>query len=222
MVWVKICGITEKEDAEAAAGMGADCLGFILSTDSPRCIEPDDVIRITGSLKDVEKAGVFVNEDIRKVTDTAESLGLDYVQLSGDEDVPYIKELRRGAEKVKIIKALRIKKDENTDIGRASEEMLRHADFILLDSYDKYMYGGTGKTVDWKAIKGLIDPDKLIVSGGLCHENVSGALDVLEPFGVDASSRLEASPGKKDHDKVRKFLEAVRSFKVQDKENNDG
>ena len=217
MVWIKICGITGREDAKVVTDMGADCLGFIFSTDSPRRIELGQAREIVDAVRNIPKAGVFVNEKIGKILKYINVLGLDYVQLSGDEDISYIRELKQEISEVKIVKALRLKKDESRDSNKAIEKLLKYADHILLDSFDKYKYGGTGKTIDWEGIKGLIEPERLIVSGGLYHGNVSRALEVLRPFGADASSRLEESPGKKDLDKVQRFIKKVRFFEEQDK-----
>jgi len=218
MVWIKICGITSRHDAEAAADMGADCLGFIFSTDSPRRIGPDRAGEILEGLEGVSAAGVFVNEKIEKIKSHIDLLDLDHVQLSGDEDIEYIIRLKHIAEKAIIIKALRLKKPADEGASKIVDKYLGYADFILLDSYDRHQYGGTGKTMDWEKAKGIAEPGRIIISGGLYHGNVGKALGALDPFGVDASSRLETSPGIKDMQKVRKFIEAVRILERQGQE----
>lgn len=212
MVWIKVCGITSREDAEAAAAMGADCLGFIFSTHSPRRIGPGLAASILDGLEGISRAGVFVNETIEKIRQYIDLLGLDHIQLSGDEDTGYIKELKDIAGKIKIIKALRLKKTHDSASGKTGEKYLEYADYLLLDSYHRYHYGGTGKTIDWQGVKGLADPGRIIVSGGLYDGNVGRALETLDPFGVDASSGLEAAPGKKDPVRVQRFIKAVRRF----------
>lgn len=218
MVWIKICGITRKQDAEAAAAMGADCLGFIFSTDSPRRIGPVQAGKAAAGLKGISRAGVFVNEKIEKIKSHIDLLGLDYVQLSGDEDLSYLRKLKNITGPVRVIKAIRLKRNGYSEAGRMAEKYLEYADFLLLDSYDRYQYGGTGKTMDWEKAKDIAEPGRIIISGGLYHGNAGKALGVLDPFGVDASSRLETSPGIKDPQKVRKFIEAVRSLERQDQE----
>jgi phosphoribosylanthranilate isomerase len=221
MVWIKICGITQRKDAEAIAEMGADCIGFIFSTDSPRRIELDQAREILEGLEGISRAGVFVNENIEKIKSHIDFLRLDFAQLSGGEGLEYVKKLRDVVGKVKIIKALRLKKAGDGKISRTAEGYLEFADYILLDSYDKYRYGGTGKTIDWVKVKGIVEREKLIVSGGLYHGNTGMAVEILRPYGVDASSRLEVSPGIKDLGKVRKFIKTVKDLKRLDQEKND-
>jgi phosphoribosylanthranilate isomerase len=218
MTWIKICGITRKSDAEAIAEMGADCMGFIFSTDSPRRIELGQAEEILEGLEGISRTGVFVNENIEKIKRYSDFLSLDFVQLSGDEDLTYIERLRDIAGKVYIIKVLRLKKAGEKEASRIAEKYLEFADYILLDSYDKYQYGGTGKTIDWERVKGIVEPEKLIVSGGLYHGNAGRAVEILRPYGVDASSRLEVSPGIKDLEKVRKFIKTVKDFERLDED----
>lgn len=229
MVWIKICGITNLKDARMISELKVDSIGFILSTDSPRRVEADTAAGIIEALRDcgkrVSAAGVFVNEKIEYILECSGRLGLDYVQLSGDEDSNYLKDLKRRSGKIKIIKAVRIKnrnKDKNKNketlkesagrdrINREIESYKGYADFILFDSYRKGSYGGTGRTFSWDIVKYSGTGIPVILSGGLESENVKRALDIVKPFGVDASSRLETRPGKKDPDKVRQFVNAIR------------
>jgi phosphoribosylanthranilate isomerase len=198
--------------------MGADCLGFVFSTDSPRRIEPGQAGKISGGLKGISRAGVFVNEKIEYIESHIDLLGLDHVQLSGEEDPAYVRKLKDIVGAVKVIKAIRLKKTGHKEAGRMAAKYLEYADYLLLDSYDRHQYGGTGKTMDWEKAKGMAEPGRLIISGGLYHGNAGKALGIIGPFGVDASSRLEASPGVKDHKKLQKFIEAVRSLERQDQE----
>ena len=221
MVWIKICGITCIKDAEAVSSMGADCLGFIFSTESPRRIDMDRALNIIKGPVSALKAGVFVNEKIERILKYIKRLDLDYIQLSGDEGVSYMEELKQAVPDIGIIKALRIKKDHRGDNHNIADDFLKYADHILLDSYHSEKYGGTGKTIYWQGVKGLLDPGRLIISGGLDNSNVSRALGILNPFGVDASSRLESSPGQKDLDRVHDFITAVREFEYRQKEDND-
>jgi len=218
MVWIKICGITRVSDAEAISRMGADCLGFIFSTDSPRKISLGKAKSIIGRTRKASKTGVFVNEETAMVIEYIKQLGLDNVQFSGDEDIAYIEELKRAGLGVKIIKAIRIREDSRSrslQLRENVKSLSTVADYILLDSYDKDKYGGTGKTIDWQLIKGLAETDRLILSGGLDHENIYDALSMTEPFGVDASSKLETAPGIKDLKYVEKFINEVRRYEKQ-------
>ena len=220
MVWIKICGITNLEDATGISYLGVDAIGFVLSTNSPRRVKPEtakEIITVLrGSGIKVPAAGVFVNEKIERVIQCSNLLGLDYIQLSGDEDDDYIKNLREGSGKIKIIKALRIKnnnkdkKDMIDEIDEKIDKLKDYADFILLDSYRKGIYGGTGVLLDWEMLKNYCSKIPVILSGGLDPENVKRAVNTVGPFGVDASSGLEIYPGKKDLNKVAGFVNVLR------------
>jgi phosphoribosylanthranilate isomerase len=221
-MWIKICGITNEADAVNISNLGADALGFILSTDSPRRVDVRKAKKVTCALrseeimakKKVSIVGVFVNEELERVLDATEELALDYIQLSGDEDTEYIRKIKTMLSKdIKIIKTIRIKDDTGL-VGNTHREMQRlrrFADFILVDTFKKDLYGGTGKSFRWDITKdwGLELP--IILSGGLNSENARQAINLVKPFGVDASSRLEIYPGKKDLEKVKKFIEIVRA-----------
>lgn len=220
MVWIKICGITNLEDAAEISRLGVDAIGFILSTNSPRRVRPDVAEKIITTLRSggirVPVAGVFVNEKIEMITRCIKSLGLDYIQLSGDEEEDYIEDLRKGSGEVKIIRAIRIRadnkdqKDIMDELDRKIDKLKDCADFILFDSYREGVYGGTGVPLDWKMLKNYCSKIPLILSGGLDPENVKRAVDMVVPYGVDASSGLEIYPGKKDMDKAARFVNVLR------------
>jgi len=220
MVWIKICGITNLEDAVGISRLGVDAIGFVLSTNSPRRVKPDTAEEIITVLRNkgikVSMAGVFVNEKIESVIQYSNLLGLDCIQLSGDEEEDYMENLREGSGKIKIIKAIRIKdnnKNQEDIIDELNEEidkLKNYADFILLDSYRTGIYGGTGVPLDWEMLKNYCSKIPVILSGGLDPENVKKAVDAVVPFGVDASSGLEIYPGKKDLDKVARFVNVLR------------
>ena len=232
MVWIKICGITNNSDAEVAVRYGADALGFIFSTDSPRRISLEAASSIIDYLRDisehsgnentedkgsrigaVEKVGVFVNEDIREVANFSRQLKLDYIQLSGDESIDYVKKLKEEIPDIKVIKAIRIgneEKSQSENIKGTVKEFGAIAEHILMDSYHPSKYGGTGKTLDPETAKSFGSLPGFILSGGLDHLNIGEAIKNINPFGIDVSSKLEASPGKKDHRLVKCFIEAAR------------
>ena len=218
MVWIKICGITNEEDALKIASLGADALGFILSTESVRRIGPDKAKEIILATKDKfinvrdkmrpSFVGVFVNENMGKVTEIAEKLGLDYIQLSGDETLDYLKKIKKHNRNIKLIKLVRIK-DNVSSFAVISKQMLEFkkvADFFLLDTFKDNIYGGMGKNFNWELVKGLSQEYPVILAGGLDCENVAEAIQIVKPFGIDASTRLEESPGKKDIKKVEIFI----------------
>lgn len=221
MVWIKICGITNEDDAIKISNLGANALGFILSTESVRKINPGRAKDITLALTDGFKngrikklpslAGVFVNEDINKVLEIAEELGLGYIQLSGDETIAYLKEIKKHNKNIKLIKLIRIKDDVSSveSIFNRMQDFKRYADFFLLDTFKENIYGGTGESFNWKIVKNWGHEFPVILAGGLDCENAAGAIQIVKPFGVDASTRLEKSPGKKDIEKVGMFIKKL-------------
>jgi phosphoribosylanthranilate isomerase len=217
MVWIKICGITNIDDAKSISELRVDAMGFVLSADSPRRIEAITAYRIIEALRTGENkismVGIFVNEEIRKVLNDYRSLRLDYIQLSGDEDRDYLKDLKETAKDIKIIKSIRIKNKSESysaKINKKVDKLKEYADFILMDSYSKNVYGGTGVSFNWDIVKDYYREIPVILSGGLDAENVRQAVDIVKPFGVDASSKLEIYPGKKDIDKVTKFINVLK------------
>ena len=206
MIKVKICGLTSLEDALTATKAGADVLGFILYPKSKRFIKVKDVRKITSELPPfVMKAGVFVNEDPRNVLEILSYAYLDLAQLHGDEtpeECEYI-----GANRV--IKVFRLK-----EIGEVEkiEPYIGKIRAILLDTYSKDSYGGTGKTFNWEIAKAVKDRFDIpvILSGGLNPENVAEAIKEVNPYAVDVSSGVETEPGKKDHKKVKAFVKVAK------------
>ena len=205
MTKVKICGITNIADAKAAARLGADFIGFNFYPKSPRFIDEKKAIRIAKAVpSSVKKVGIFVNEDQMKIMRLAEDVPLDLIQLSGDEDSAYRKTLKKLIGK-KIIQAVRI------GSGKMSNRKIPNADFMLLDSHKKGLYGGTGVRIDPKKISrmGPIGRKKLFLAGGLTPNNVGDAIRKTHPYAVDVCSGIEKVPGKKDILKMKAFFEAV-------------
>jgi phosphoribosylanthranilate isomerase len=216
MTWVKICGTTNLEDARAAAAAGADAVGFVFA-ESPRQISPEAAAEIVRELPvQVEKVGVFVHHPAAAIREIAEQAGLTAVQLHGDqEELAQAEELLPWADerRLRIIVAVSMLETAGIGIERPRPGM-HHRAAMLLDSMTPSLRGGSGKTWDWKqfapfvdAIRGSVD---VIVAGGLKSENVQQAIRVLHPWGVDVVSGVEREPGKKDHEKVRAFIRAVR------------
>ena len=143
----------------------------------------------------------------------SQQLKLDYIQLSGDESIDYIKKLKEEIPDIKVIKAIRIgsdAKNQSENIKGMVKEFGAIAEHILMDSYHPSKYGGTGKTLDLKTAKSYGSLPGFILSGGLDHLNIGVAIKNINPFGIDISSKLEASPGKKDHRLVKSFIETAR------------
>lgn len=209
MVQVKICGITRLVDAEAAVESGADALGFVF-VKSPRRITPQKTRDITRRISPfVKTVGVFVNEqpaEIRKIMDFC---GLDLLQLHGNESVSACSELAP-----RVIKAFRIQKEESL---LQVPEFKNHVRAILLDTYQKGLNGGTGKTFDWGlAIKAKKTGIPVVLSGGLGLDNIEEALERVNPFAIDISSGIEKRPGIKDHGRMRIFMEKIKDYERKD------
>jgi phosphoribosylanthranilate isomerase len=203
MVKVKVCGITNPVDARVAADAGADAIGLVFAQ-SPRRVSVERAREIAAALPEgVLKVGVFVDAEPEEVLWIAREVGLDYAQLHGDEPPDALKEIREGG--VGVMKALRVRNAESlADVERYE------ADLILLDAWSAEARGGTGARFDWELAKSLRGRDNILVSGGLGPENVREAIEYFEPYGVDASSSLEERPGKKNGERVRRFVGAAR------------
>jgi phosphoribosylanthranilate isomerase len=204
MVRVKICGITSLADALAAVIAGCDALGFVFYKKSSRYIAPQKARQIIRLLpKRVVKVGVFVDMAERKIKDIAKSCGLDILQFHGQETPAFCKKFKG----YRLIKAFRVK--DSIDLAR----VLQYKTFAyLFDSYVKASPGGTGKGFNWRLLKGLSAIKKpVFLSGGLNEKNVRRAIKMVEPQWVDASSSLEARPGKKDYCKVARFIREAKS-----------
>jgi phosphoribosylanthranilate isomerase len=203
MVYVKVCGITTPDDARLVAGYGADAVGLIFAK-SPRKVSVEEARMIAAALPDgVLKVGVFVDAEPEEVLRVAARVGLDYAQLHGDESPEVVSAMRGGG--LKVIRALRIR---DADSFGAMEGY--GADLFLLDAYSKRARGGTGERFDWEVAKSLKGRGNILVSGGLTPENVREAIRFFEPYGVDASSSLEDAPGKKNVERVRRFVVAAK------------
>jgi phosphoribosylanthranilate isomerase len=208
VIRVKICGITNYDDAAMAASLGADALGFIFASVSPRNIKPAVAKQIITRLPPfIKTVGVFVNEDIDKIKDIAGYCGLDAVQLHGDETPEICEALMPRA-----IKAIRVKDDFN-----ASHLLLYRGKVraFLLDTYSEKVAGGTGKRFNWDRavdINSLGIP--IILAGGLTTSNIVEAINKVKPYGVDINSGIEKSPGIKDHTLMKElFLNIGEAFK---------
>ena len=203
-VRVKICGITNWVDARRAVGAGADFLGFNFYAPSPRYITPAKARRIVQRLpKGASSVGVFVNETEENMLEIVRSVGLDCLQLHGDESPAMIERLSRS---LPIIKAIRVRRP-----FRASRlQRFRRAKALLLDGFDGGFYGGTGRTFDWHVARRAKIYGRVFLSGGLTPENVAEAIRVARPYAVDVCSGVEAKPGKKDPVRMKTFMHAVK------------
>jgi phosphoribosylanthranilate isomerase len=194
---LKICGITNQADAEAAIEGGATALGFNFYPRSPRYITPRSAAEIV-SAPGVRRVGVFVNETREHIEEIARISSLDVVQLHGDEspaDYPAAPA---------VWKAVRV--TEGFDSSRYDD---CPAEALLLDGPAAEFYGGAGKSFDWRLAG--VSSRRIILAGGLDASNVAQAITLVRPWGVDACSRIESAPGRKDHKKMTEFLQAARA-----------
>lgn len=217
MVHVKICGITNIDDAHAAAEAGADMLGFIFYPPSPRYVTPERAREIILKVKrltlNVKTAGVFVDEPLSVVRGTMEKAGLDFAQLHGQETPDMVRALGKRA-----YKALQAR---DTDTAHALMENYRAAvgDVVhrsntpafIADAPPAQLPGGNGITADWSVAHEIARAFPILLAGGLNVENVRDAISQVQPWGVDVSSGVERAPGLKDHRKVKDFIEQVKN-----------
>ena len=211
MTRVKICGITNSEDALAAVRLGTDALGFIFVEGTPRYIEPKQAEEITSQVPPfITRVGVFDDRSPEEIRKIAESCRLDALQIHVDD----MSQDYSNLAKRRIIKVCRVK-DEASLHNALSPQGLKSSrvDACLLDTYSKNKLGGTGTTFDWSLAvkaKSIVGPTfPIILSGGLNPDNVAEAIKRVEPFAVDVGSGVEERPGKKDHDKLSRFIETV-------------
>ena len=203
MAKVKICGITNYEDAANAAILGADFIGFNFYSLSPRFIDKDDAKRIIEKMpKNVKNVGVFVNEGLEEVKKIVKDAGLDMVQLHGGETPDYCKQIKEETKKG-VIKSFRINKKEDVEKIKGYD-----VDYYLFDAFQDGLLGGTGKIFDWNLLKNIKKP--FFLSGGLNCSNVKQAIKTAHPFAVDAASGIEKNPRKKDIAKMKYFIEAAK------------
>jgi len=203
MVKVKICGITNFEDAQTAVLAGCDMLGFVFYEKSPRYIRPDRAGDIISSLPgEVEKVALFVNEQKKTITDILNQIKeIDILQFHGDETPDYCNAFNK-----RIIKAIRVKNKDSV-----KQMASYNVNFFLLDAFKKDVYGGTGENFEWKLAKDAKAYNvPIILSGGLNPENVKEAIELVEPYAVDVSSGVEISPGRKDPELIKRFIQVVK------------
>jgi phosphoribosylanthranilate isomerase len=204
MTKVKICGITDPDDARRAAELGAWAIGLIFHEPSPRSVDPEVAEAIGAELRrDLEVVGVFANEPLDRVAELAERCSLTLLQLHGDEGPAFCREAARrtGA---KVMKALRV--HDRADVRDAAAF---HTDYHLLDAHVPGLRGGTGETFPWELVEAHDRRTPVVLSGGLTPDNVQEAIAAVHPFAVDTASGTEATPGRKDPAKLKAFFRAV-------------
>jgi phosphoribosylanthranilate isomerase len=210
---VKICGLRSAEAAIVASDAGATHLGFNFIEGVRRQIQPEEGIRIISDYKSGRTTsnrpglvGLFLNQDSDFVNETARNAGIDSLQLCGDEDAEYISKVE-----LPVFKMVRVKDGSTPEsLSELVAPFLNPGHGIVLDRYDKKVLGGSGKSFDWSAAKGVVNRDGVFLAGGLDPENVQSAIKQLSPWGVDVASGVETD-GVKDPARIRAFIEAARN-----------
>ncbi|HOE13081.1 MAG TPA: phosphoribosylanthranilate isomerase [bacterium] len=196
---IKICGITSPEDARFCVDAGADALGLNFCPSSPRFITMDRAMEIVACVPSfVSLVGVFVEQSGDEIRRIMERAGLHLAQVYGAE-----------ISEIPIVPILRVRRIRSAEDVRALEPMADPV--VLVDTYRKDLHGGTGETFDWALVRKVAQKRRIILAGGLTPENVGEAICLVRPYAVDVASGVEYSPGRKDHERVSRFVEAVRT-----------
>ena len=203
MTRIKICGITNLDDGLEAIAAGVDALGFVFVPNTPRYITPSQAKLVIKQLPPfITNVGLFVDSEIDEIKDIVNHCKLDAVQLHGNESPEMCSQISL---QTKVIKSFHVKKE--LQVLRNEIANYRVAAY-LLDTFIKGKAGGTGQTFDWRIAEGL--SQRIILAGGLTPDNIGTAIAQLQPYGVDVSSGVEKSPGKKDTNKIYSFVRQVR------------
>ncbi len=203
MTAIKICGITRLEDAEAAVALGAHALGFVLWPRSPRHAPLDTVTRIVAALPPfVIKVGVFVDPTADEVIHAAAGGGINVAQIHGE-----VPAWARGRAPVPVLRAVHLGSGGPDSIEPPIPDRT-----ILLDAHDPERHGGTGQSVAWDRAREVARSRRVVLAGGLTPANVAEAIGTVRPYAVDVASGVEASPGVKDHELLRRFIDAAKEW----------
>lgn len=204
MIAVKVCGMTDPEDARLAAQLGASAVGMVFWPGSPRSVDVERARKIVAALPPfVTSVGVFVDQSPTEVEAIVDRVGLDAIQLHGHETTDDYTRIGR-----RLIKAVAVREDST---GSEADEVPPHA-AVLLDAHDPVKRGGTGRAIDWRIAAAIAKRRPVILSGGLNAGNVVAAVRAVAPYAVDVSSGIESSPGRKDSAKLHAFFDALRSL----------
>jgi len=203
---IKICGITNLQDARFVAGAMAEFVGFIFYEPSPRYIQPAEAGAIINWLEGPRPVGVFVNEGIDQVNETAMQTGIELIQLHGNETPGYCELIEKP-----VIKVIHIPEEARAEeIVKKVEQYMPYVEHLMFDTKTEKLWGGTGRTFDWNLLKDITGDIPFFLSGGLHAGNVREACRLVQPYAVDLSSGVEKKPGKKDFSKLNRFFEEMR------------
>lgn len=207
---LKVCGLTQSDQIQKLISLQTDFLGFIFYEKSLRYVlkhlNPEQI----SAIEHPGKVGVFVNENLEKIVETAEKAKLNFIQLHGDEDENFITELRKKLNsEIKIIKVIRIGNQNSEELQKTINQYAQTNDYILFDT-DSKSFGGTGKTFDWNLLNDIEIPLPYFLSGGISEENTEN-ISILKqkPFALDINSRFETEPGVKNINQIKIFKEKL-------------
>jgi phosphoribosylanthranilate isomerase len=206
-VKLKVCGITELEDARYLAGAGANYLGFIQHEESPRYAPPPLASDILQWVHGPTPVGVFVNDGAAEINEAVEEAGFEMAQLHGQEPPYVVDEVD-----CPVIKAIHVRNDASPEQLRTLFERYEDSvDYFLLDTHNSSVWGGTGESFNWRLAREFSDEYSLFLAGGINAENVGRAVETMRPFAIDLSSSLESAPGQKSFEKIDTFMDAFRA-----------
>jgi len=204
---LKVCGITELEDARYLAGAGVDYLGFVQHEDSSRYAPPSLASDIIQWVHGPAPVGVFVNDGAATINEAVDEAGFEMAQLHGQEPPYVVDEVD-----CPVIKAIHVRNDAAPEQLRTLFERYEDtADYFLLDTHNSSVWGGTGESFNWRLAREFADEYPLFLAGGLDADNVARAIDTMRPFAIDLSSSLESAPGQKSFEKIDTFMDAFQS-----------
>jgi phosphoribosylanthranilate isomerase len=207
-VKLKVCGITELEDARYLAGAGADYLGFVQHEDSPRYAPPSLASDIIEWVHGPKPVGVFVNDGAADINAAVDEAGFELAQLHGQEPPHVVEQVN-----CPVIKAIHVRNDASPEQLRTLFERYEDtADYFLLDTHNSSVWGGTGESFNWRLARDFSDDYPLFLAGGIDADNVRRAVETMRPYAVDLSSSLEDAPGEKSFAKIDTFMEAFRQL----------
>ena len=216
-MWIKVCGIRDSQTARQVAELDINAVGLNFFARSPRFVSADDAKQISEIIPSkIARVGLFVNHPISQVEVLANECGLDMIQLHGDESVDDLKELQQRLPRMRFIRAWRMSHTGLGELASFLQECSRRNLELagcLVDAHVAGMFGGSGKTVDWDLLNNEYDREAwppLILAGGLVPANIANAILATKPWGVDVASGVESSPGIKDIELVRQFVENAR------------
>lgn len=204
MVKVKICGITNLDDARLACELGADALGFVFHKPSPRCVAPEKALAIIQRLPPfVTKVGVVVNMSLLELKELCDQIPIDVIQLHGDESPEYCRQITAP-----VLKAFRV--DGNFEFEKL--QSYQTSGFLLDTLVNQNTFGGSGVAFDWTIARDANRYGRIVLSGGLNSDNVLRGIEMVRPYAVDVSSGVEAIPGKKNPEKMKSFFNEIRKY----------